>query len=133
MQETVLTLQDDHDRGSAAGLDVNTGEPMDPVLAGVLDNYIVKVQMLHSAPVVTTQLLLVDEVMRAGVVNMRKCVSVSAHAAVNKQLPARKPQDGAFVGATPPEHGVPGGHLHAETRRGGCKRARPRHEYNMRI
>ena len=71
VQETVLTLQDEHDRGSAAGLDVNTGEPMDPVLAGVLDNYIVKVQMLHSAPVVATQLLLVDEVMRAGV-NMRK-------------------------------------------------------------
>ena len=71
VQETVLTLQDEHDRGSAAGLDVNTGEPMDPVLAGVLDNYIVKVQMLHSPPVVATQLLLVDEVMRAGV-NMRK-------------------------------------------------------------
>jgi T-complex protein 1 subunit zeta len=71
VQETVLTLQDEHDRGVAAGLDVNTGEPMDPVLAGVLDNYIVKVQMLHSAPVVATQLLLVDEVMRAGV-NMRK-------------------------------------------------------------
>ncbi len=44
---------------------------MDPCLAGVYDNYIVKVQMLHSAPVVATQLLLVDEVMRAGV-NMRK-------------------------------------------------------------
>jgi len=71
VQETVLTLQDEHDRGSAAGLDVVTGEPMDPVLSGVLDNYIVKVQMLHSAPVVATQLLLVDEVMRAGV-NMRK-------------------------------------------------------------
>jgi T-complex protein 1 subunit zeta len=70
VQETLLTLQDEHDRGSAAGLDVATGEPLDPVLAGIYDNYIVKVQMLHSAPVVATQLLLVDEVMRAGV-NMR--------------------------------------------------------------
>jgi T-complex protein 1 subunit zeta len=70
VQETLLTLQDEHDRGSAAGLDVATGEPLDPLLAGIYDNFIVKVQMLHSAPVVATQLLLVDEVMRAGV-NMR--------------------------------------------------------------
>ena len=50
---------------------MSTGEPMDPVLAGVYDNLCVKTQMLQSAPVVATQLLLVDEVMRAGV-NMRK-------------------------------------------------------------
>ena len=36
-----------------------------------VDNFIVKAQILHSAPVIATQLLLVDEVMRAGV-NMRK-------------------------------------------------------------
>ena len=71
MQETLIALQDEHDAGSRVGLDVATGEPLDPVLAGILDNYAVKVQMLHSAPVVATQLLLVDEVMRAGV-NMRK-------------------------------------------------------------
>lgn len=72
VQETVLNLQDEHERGGApAGLDVATGEPLDPVLAGVFDNFLVKQQMLHSAPVVATQLLLVDEVMRAGV-NMRK-------------------------------------------------------------
>lgn len=53
------------------GLDVVTGEPMDPVTVGVYDNYIVKRQMLQSAPVLAGQLLLVDEVMRAGI-NMRK-------------------------------------------------------------
>lgn len=53
------------------GLDVGTGEPADPSLAGVFDNYLVKRQMLQSAPVVASQLLLVDEVMRAGV-NTRK-------------------------------------------------------------
>jgi T-complex protein 1 subunit zeta len=52
-------------------LDVTTGEPFDPTTAGVYDNFIVKAQILHSAPVIATQLLLVDEVMRAGV-NMRK-------------------------------------------------------------
>lgn len=53
------------------GLDVATGEAADPTLAGVFDNYLVKRQMLQSAPVVASQLLLVDEVMRAGV-NTRK-------------------------------------------------------------
>lgn len=48
-----------------------TGEPLDPALAGIYDNLLVKRQMLHSAPVVASQLLLVDEVIRAGM-NMRK-------------------------------------------------------------
>ena len=71
-QDAVLALCDAADAApnKPAGLDLATGEPMDPVLAGVYDNYAVKVQMLHSAPVVATQLLLVDEVLRAGV-NMR--------------------------------------------------------------
>lgn len=73
VQEAVLALQDAADANpeQPAGLDVMTGEPCDPCLAGVYDNYAVKLQMLHSAPVVATQLLLVDEVIRAGV-NMRK-------------------------------------------------------------
>ncbi len=72
VQECVLALQDAADANPAApaGLDVATGEPCDPCLAGIYDNYAVKVQMLHSAPVVATQLLLTDEVIRAGI-NMR--------------------------------------------------------------
>lgn len=72
-QECVLALRDAADArpGAPAGLDLGTGECMDPVLAGVYDNYAVKLQMLNSAPVVATQLLLVDEVLRAGV-NMRR-------------------------------------------------------------
>ena len=59
------------DKNLIVGLDIGTGEPFDPTTIGVYDNYIVKQQILHSAPVIATQLLLVDEVMRAGV-NMRK-------------------------------------------------------------
>jgi T-complex protein 1 subunit zeta len=44
---------------------------MDPVANGIYDNYIVKKQIIQSAPVIACQLLLVDEVMRAGM-NMRK-------------------------------------------------------------
>ncbi len=53
------------------GLDVETGEPLDPSLSGIYDNYIVKKQVIQSAPVVASQLLLVDEVIRAGI-NMRR-------------------------------------------------------------
>ncbi|GIL76824.1 hypothetical protein Vretimale_8704 [Volvox reticuliferus] len=70
-QEAILKLQEEHERGNAVGFDVSTGEPMDPSTAGVYDNYLVKRQILQSAPVLAGQLLLVDEVMRAGI-NMRK-------------------------------------------------------------
>ena len=70
-QDVCIALADEAAKGNKVGLDVTTGEPFDPTTAGVYDNFIVKAQILHSAPVIATQLLLVDEVMRAGV-NMRK-------------------------------------------------------------
>ncbi|GLC36161.1 T-complex protein 1 subunit zeta [Pleodorina starrii] len=70
-QEAIIKLQEEHERGNTVGFDVGTGEPMDPATAGVYDNYLVKRQILQSAPVLAGQLLLVDEVMRAGI-NMRK-------------------------------------------------------------
>ena len=60
-------LQEEHERGSKVGLDICTGEPLDPQMAGIFDNYLVKKQVIQSAPVIAAQLLLVDEVMRAGV------------------------------------------------------------------
>mmetsp|Transcript_19081 Transcript_19081/g.32699 ORF Transcript_19081/g.32699 Transcript_19081/m.32699 type:complete len:534 (+) Transcript_19081:128-1729(+) len=69
-QEVLIKLQEEHERGNVVGIDVTTGEPFQPAMAGVFDNYIVKKQVMQSAPVVASQLLLVDEVMRAGI-NMR--------------------------------------------------------------
>ncbi|MEW5305522.1 MAG: hypothetical protein WDW36_008056 [Sanguina aurantia] len=69
-QEVILKLQEEQERGNIVGLDVSTGEPMEPAVAGVYDNYIVKRQIIQSAPVLSSQLLLVDEVLRAGM-NMR--------------------------------------------------------------
>ncbi len=71
MQDTIIALGEEAAKGNKVGLDVATGEPLDPVLAGIYDNFLVKRQMLQSAPVVASQLLLVDEVIRAGM-NMRK-------------------------------------------------------------
>lgn len=71
MQDAIIALDEECAKGNKVGLDVATGEPCDPALAGIYDNLLVKRQMLHSAPVVASQLLLVDEVIRAGM-NMRK-------------------------------------------------------------
>ena len=65
VQDTIIALDEEVARGNKVGLDVATGEPMDPTLAGIYDNLSVKRQMLQSAPVVASQLLLVDEVIRA--------------------------------------------------------------------
>lgn len=69
-QEVIIKLQEEHEKGNIVGVDVSTGEALDPKLSGIYDNYIVKKQIINSAPVVASQLLLVDEVMRAGI-NMR--------------------------------------------------------------
>merc|ERR1712217_320261 len=53
-------------KNAAVGVSVATGDPIDPALEGIWDNYIVKKQMLGLAPVLAEQLLLVDEVIRAG-------------------------------------------------------------------
>lgn len=48
------------------GLDIVTGKPMLAEEAGVLDNTIVKRQLLNLGTIIATKLLLVDEIMRAG-------------------------------------------------------------------
>mmetsp|Transcript_18797 Transcript_18797/g.41128 ORF Transcript_18797/g.41128 Transcript_18797/m.41128 type:complete len:536 (-) Transcript_18797:342-1949(-) len=70
-QEKNIELTDEYVKGNVVGLDVVTGDPMSPSMLGVYDNFCVKRQILHSAPVIASQLLLVDEVMRAGM-NMRR-------------------------------------------------------------
>ncbi|CAI5999682.1 unnamed protein product [Closterium sp. NIES-64] len=70
-QDVIIQLQSEHAKGNVVGLNVTTGEPMDPHVEGVFDNYSVKQQLINSAPIIASQLLLVDEVLRAGR-NMRK-------------------------------------------------------------
>ncbi|KNE60062.1 hypothetical protein AMAG_05494 [Allomyces macrogynus ATCC 38327] len=65
-QDVLVELQDEHAAGHVVGVDLKTGEPMDPISEGVLDNYRVQRHMLHSIAVIASNLLLVDEMMRAG-------------------------------------------------------------------
>lgn len=67
VQECLLKLQDERqESGLAVGLDCATGEPMIPADEGIWDNVRVKRQCLYLSTVLANQLLLVDEVMRAG-------------------------------------------------------------------
>jgi len=67
IQESLLQLKEERQAtGMAIGLNCQTGEPMLPSEEGVWDNVRVKRQSLHLSTVLANQLLLVDEVMRAG-------------------------------------------------------------------
>uniref|UniRef100_A0AAA9SZY8 Chaperonin containing TCP1 subunit 6B n=1 Tax=Bos taurus TaxID=9913 RepID=A0AAA9SZY8_BOVIN len=67
LQETLVKVQAEHSNSKQpVGIDLNTGEPMVAADAGVWDNYCVKKQLLHSCTVIATNILLVDEIMRAG-------------------------------------------------------------------
>jgi len=70
-QDVLVSLQNEHDRELVVGLNHHTGEPIDPQMEGIFDNYSVKRQIINSGPIIASQLLLVDEVIRAGR-NMRK-------------------------------------------------------------
>ena len=66
-QDSMLKLLEEAAKGSPKiGINIYTGEPQDPVAAGIFDNYTVKRQILDSAAVIASQLLLVDEVIKAG-------------------------------------------------------------------
>ncbi|GLD73082.1 TIP41-like protein isoform X1 [Lates japonicus] len=71
-QETLLKLQTDYkESGQLVEVDLSTGEPMVAGEAGVWDNYSVKKQLLHSCTVIASNILLVDEIMRAGMSSLR--------------------------------------------------------------
>ncbi|KAF3840992.1 hypothetical protein F7725_006854 [Dissostichus mawsoni] len=72
-QETLLKLQTEYkESGQCVGVDLSTGEPMVAGEAGVWDNYSVKKQLLHSCTVIASNILLVDEIMRAGMSSLKE-------------------------------------------------------------
>ena len=48
-QDAIITLQSEHANGNCVGLNLVTGEAMDPQVEGIFDNYSVKKQMINSA------------------------------------------------------------------------------------
>jgi len=65
-QDVIVALEEGLAAGHVVGVDLSTGETLDPALEGIWDNYRVHRQMLHSCSVIASNFLLVDEMMRAG-------------------------------------------------------------------
>ncbi|XP_066931275.1 T-complex protein 1 subunit zeta-like [Clytia hemisphaerica] len=71
-QEATVKLQAEYGKSKVpVGIDLNTGEPMNPATNGVWDNYRVKRQLINSCTVIAGNLLLVDEVMKAGMSSLK--------------------------------------------------------------
>lgn len=64
-ETTVATLQDEQRDGDVVGLDLETGEPMDPELEGVFDSFRVLRNCIASSSGIASNLLLCDELLKA--------------------------------------------------------------------
>lgn len=72
VQDTIVKLVEESQLNpSPVGLDLSTGEAMIPKDKGIFDNYIVKKQIINSCSVIAGNLLLVDEIMRAGMSSLK--------------------------------------------------------------
>merc|ERR1712241_421625 len=71
-QDVMVTLTSEAgESGQPVGVDCSTGEAINPADHGILDNYRVKKQMIHSCTVIACNLLQVDEIMRAGLSSLK--------------------------------------------------------------
>lgn len=65
IQDSLAKLQDEVNQGNVAGLDLATGEPMDPIQQGVFDSYRVLRNCISSSTGIASNLLLCDELLKA--------------------------------------------------------------------
>lgn len=61
----MAALQDEHSEGNIVGLNLATGEAMDPVQEGVFDSFRVLRNCVASATGIASNLLLCDEMLKA--------------------------------------------------------------------
>ncbi|EDK47554.1 T-complex protein 1 subunit zeta [Acetobacter pasteurianus] len=64
--ETISTCQDDINDGHVVGVDLISGEPLDPTVEGIWDSYRVIRNAISSATGIASNLLLCDELLKAG-------------------------------------------------------------------
>jgi len=70
-QDVIVKLVQEGALNSSVGLDCDSGEACVPQDKGIYDNYRVKRQMINSCTVIASNLLLVDEIMRAGMSSLK--------------------------------------------------------------
>ncbi|ODV95964.1 hypothetical protein PACTADRAFT_49390 [Pachysolen tannophilus NRRL Y-2460] len=64
--ETIANCQDDIEDGRVVGIDLISGEPMDPTVEGVWDSFRVLRNAIAAATGISSNLLLCDELLKAG-------------------------------------------------------------------
>ncbi|KAK7686809.1 hypothetical protein QCA50_009882 [Cerrena zonata] len=64
--ETLGNCQDEISEGHTVGVDLKSGEPMDPSIEGVWDSFRVIRNAISSATGIASNLLLCDELLKAG-------------------------------------------------------------------
>lgn len=64
-ESLVSALQDEYRDGNIVGLNLATGEPMDPIQEGVFDSFRVLRNYLASSTGIASNLLLCDELLKA--------------------------------------------------------------------
>lgn len=62
---TVASLQDEYAEGNVVGLNLTTGEAMDPIQEGVYDSFRVLRNCIASSTGIASNLLLCDEMLKA--------------------------------------------------------------------
>merc|ERR1712073_167138 len=70
-QEVIVKLLEEGAVNPTVGVDCDSGEVIVPQDKGIYDNYRVKRQMINSCTVIASNLLLVDEIMRAGMSSLK--------------------------------------------------------------
>ncbi|KAI9755840.1 MAG: T-complex protein 1 subunit zeta [Chaenotheca gracillima] len=65
IQDSLAALQDEQAEGNVVGLNLTTGEPMDPVQEGVYDSFRVLRNCIASSTGIASNLLLCDELLKA--------------------------------------------------------------------
>jgi len=65
LSPAVASLQDEYADGNVVGLDLITGEPMDPELEGIYDSFRVLRNCIASSSSIAANLLLCDEILKA--------------------------------------------------------------------
>lgn len=67
----VKLLEECRNSSNYVGFNISSGDPVDAVSAGIFDNVCVKEQYINSCTVIASNLLLVDEIMRAGLSSLK--------------------------------------------------------------
>ena len=76
----MAALQDEQVEGNVVGLNLITGEPMDPIQEGVYDSFRVLRNCIASSSGIASNLLLCDELLKARQMVGSKCDTVTTMA-----------------------------------------------------